>query len=143
MPFENGRGIRPVAIEVVAGLIYRENHLLACQRRKGGAFPLKWEFPGGKVEPGETYLGALQRELKEELEIEVLSATEVFRYKHSYSNQMEVDLLFFRVNHYQGAVANRVFHQLLWVAPRELKDLDFLEGDRPLIEKLVSRGLRL
>ena len=73
-----------MAIEVVAALIYQRDHLLVCQRRVGGSFPLKWEFPGGKVERGEGYFKALQRELTEELGIEIKSATEIFRHRYLY-----------------------------------------------------------
>ena len=64
-------------LTVVAGLIYKDGRLLVCQRRPGGAFPLKWEFPGGKVEKGESDIDALRRELREELAVEVREATVV------------------------------------------------------------------
>ncbi len=131
-----------MAIEVVAALIYQRDHLLVCQRRVGGSFPLKWEFPGGKVERGEGYFKALQRELREELGMEIKSATEIFRHRYLYPEQMEVGLIFFRVEDYRGVVANQAFHRLLWVEAQELKKLDFLEGDLPLIEMIVSRELR-
>lgn len=129
-------------IQVVAALITQGDHLLVCQRRDNGPFPLKWEFPGGKVEKGEGYLEALRRELKEELGIEIQSATEVFHHSHLYPDQMEVELIFFLVGDYRGIVANRAFHRLLWVEVQELKELDFLEGDLPLIEKLIRQELR-
>ena len=128
-------------MQVVAALIYRGDHLLACQRKENGSFPLKWEFPGGKVEKGEDYFAALQRELREELGIEVQSAKEVFRHTHVYPDQTEVELIFFQVGDYRGEVANRAFNRLLWVKGPELKELDFLEGDLPLVETLVRHGL--
>lgn len=131
---ENG-----VTIQVVAALLYRENRLLVCQRKENGSFPLKWEFPGGKVERGEGNLAALCRELREELGIEVQSATEIFRHKHLYPDRTEVDLTFFRVDDYREPVANRVFQQILWIEVHRLKELDFLEGDLPLIEKLARQ----
>jgi len=131
---ENG-----VTIQVVAALLYRENRLLVCQRKENGSFPLKWEFPGGKVERGEGNLAALCRELREELGIEVQSATEIFRHKHLYPDRTEVDLTFFRVDDYREPVANRVFQQILWIEVQRLKELDFLEGDLPLIEKLARQ----
>jgi len=131
---ENG-----VTIQVVAALLYRENRLLVCQRKENGSFPLKWEFPGGKVERGEGNLAALCRELREELGIEVQSATEIFRHKHLYPDRTEVDLTFFRVDDYRAPVANRVFQQILWIEVHRLKELDFLEGDLPLIEKLARQ----
>ncbi len=126
-------------MQVVAALICHADRFLVCQRKENGPFPLKWEFPGGKVERGEGYVAALQRELREELGIELRSATEIFRHTHLYSDQMEVELIFFRVKEYQGVIGNHAFHQLLWVEVQELKKLDFLEGDLPLIEKMVSQ----
>ena len=131
--------MRTVTIQVVAALLYQENRLLVCQRKETGPFPLKWEFPGGKVEWGEGYLAALCRELREELGIEVQSATEIFRHKHLYPDRTGVDLTFFRVDDYRESVANRVFQQILWVEVQRLKELDFLAGDLPLIEKLARQ----
>lgn len=125
-----------MALQVVAALIYQGDRLLVCQRRAKDLFPLKWEFPGGKVESGEDCVSALRRELREELGIEIQSAREVFRHKHLYSDGTEVELIFFRVDDYRESVVNRVFQQILWAEVERLKELDFLEGDLPLIEKL-------
>jgi 8-oxo-dGTP diphosphatase len=130
-----------MSLRVVAGLICRQGKLLACQRKKEGPFPLKWEFPGGKIEGGEEALDALRRELREELGIEVLEASETFRHRHLYHDWDEVELIFFEVSRFDGAIENRVFESLLWAGREELATLDFLEGDRPLIEKLVSGAL--
>jgi 8-oxo-dGTP diphosphatase len=130
-----------MAIQVVAGIIYQSDRLLVCQRREDASFPLKWEFPGGKVEPGEEYWAALQRELREELGIEIRSATEVFRHIHLYPGPVAVELLFFRVDAYEGVIRNQAFHRLLWAQVEKLPTIDFLEGDLPLIEKIVRREL--
>lgn len=129
-----------MAMQVVAALIYREARLLVCQRSENGPFPLKWEFPGGKVEGGEDYFTALRRELREELGIELQSATEFFRHRHRYAGGDEVDLFFFRVEAYREPIENRVFEQIRWVEVQRLKEIDFLEGDLPLIERLVRQG---
>jgi 8-oxo-dGTP diphosphatase len=131
-------------IDVVAGLIVRKGLLLACQRHETSAFPLKWEFPGGKVEPGERYEDALKRELKEELEIEIYDPVEIFSHRHVYPGASEVSLKFFRVTRFQGEIRNRVFQQIRWVRVEELPSLDFLEGDLPVIARLAqSQGERL
>jgi mutator protein MutT len=130
-----------VAIEVVAGLIYRAGRLLVCQRKENGSFPLKWEFPGGKVEHREEYFAALKRELREELGVEILSATEISRHSHSYPGRAEVRLIFFRVEDYRGEIRNLAFSRLLWAEVQNLKELDFLEGDLPLINELTRQDL--
>lgn len=131
-----------MTIQVVAGLIAQGNSLLVCQRRSDGPYPLKWEFPGGKLEEGEDHRAALQRELKEELGIDVKSVFEVFRHSHTYPDKT-VDIVFFKIDGYEGAVLNRVFHSLQWARVEELDQFDFLDGDLPLIEKLMSREIRL
>jgi 8-oxo-dGTP diphosphatase len=128
-------------MQVVAALIVRGNRLLVCQRRESGRFPLKWEFPGGKVEAGEEIADALSRELREELAIEIGSAQEIFRHHHSYDEGTEVELIFFRVDEYQGKIVNRVFRDIRWTKLQELKTFDFLDGDLPLIDRLVGDGV--
>jgi 8-oxo-dGTP diphosphatase len=128
-------------MQVVAALIVQANRLLVCQRREGGPFPLKWEFPGGKVEPGEGLMQALSRELREELEIEIPSAKEIYRHSHRYRDTMKVELVFFRVDEYRGKIVNKVFQDVRWARLEELKQFDFLDGDLPLIERLVGNGL--
>jgi 8-oxo-dGTP diphosphatase len=125
-------------IDVVAGLIVREGKLLVCQRRADAVFPLKWEFPGGKVEAGETHEQALRRELKEELNIEIRGMTQVWRYEHKYSEDLIVNLIFFRIDGYFLEFTNLVFHDLRWMAIEDLPNLDFLDGDLPLINLLLT-----
>ena len=130
-------------IDVVAGLICRDGRVLACQRRDGSVFPLKWEFPGGKVEKTESDSEALCRELKEELGIDVLESLQVFQNEHRYADGPRVHLLFFKVLQYRGEVENRVFQQIAWVELAELCHLDFLDGDKLLIDELAkSSGAR-
>jgi len=128
------------AIKVVAALIYKDGRLLVCQRRADGAFPLKWEFPGGKVEKGEADLDALERELREELDIDVGGARFLFQHTHSYSNGPTVSLRFYFVFDFTGEVKNLIFEQISWCKWVDLAALDFLEGDRPVIQKLLADG---
>jgi 8-oxo-dGTP diphosphatase len=128
-------------LNVVAGILSRKDRFLVCQRRGDGAFPHKWEFPGGKIEPGEDASGALERELREELDIAVESAREVFRHAHVYADGTRVELAFFEVRAYGGEPRNRVFQRIVWVSAHELEGLDFLEGDLPLIHELRNGGL--
>lgn len=126
-------------ITVVAGLLYHHGTLLVCQRRRGKAFALKWEFPGGKVEPGETYEAGLRRELREELGIEAHIGPERYRTRHHYPGQYTVELIFYEVTTFQGAPQNHAFEQIRWAEPASLPALDFLEGDAELIT-LLSQG---
>ncbi|HXG49916.1 MAG TPA: (deoxy)nucleoside triphosphate pyrophosphohydrolase [candidate division Zixibacteria bacterium] len=125
-------------VRVVAGIIERDGRLLVCQRRADAAFPLKWEFPGGKVEAGEDREEALRRELREELAIEAGRLSEFQRYEHRYANGTRVDLSFYAVHDYTGEVQNRAFERIAWVERAGLSALDFLEGDRAVIEKLLG-----
>ncbi|NIO07174.1 MAG: NUDIX domain-containing protein, partial [Deltaproteobacteria bacterium] len=109
---------------------------LVCQRKEDAAFPLKWEFAGGKVEPGEGAFPALQRELREELGIEVDWAKKLFEHSHIYGNQMKVDLKFYLVDRFAGEVTNKVFKEIRWVDLEGLKKLDFLEANQPLLRRL-------
>jgi 8-oxo-dGTP diphosphatase len=127
-------------IDVVAGLIFRDGRVLVCQRRDNSAFPLKWEFPGGKVEMSETPSEALRRELKEELAIDVLESAEVYQHEHCYPGGPTVQLRFFKISRYRGEPKNLVFQQITWVELPQLVGLDFLEGDKPLIDKLAKSG---
>lgn len=124
---------------VVAALLLQKNNLLICQRKATGDFPGKWEFPGGKLEIGETPQAALRRELEEELGIAAEIGREVFRVEHQYPGHAPILLLFFAVRRYQGAMENRVFERICWAPLEELPQFDFLEADRSLIERL-ARG---
>jgi len=127
---------------VVAAIVEREGKILACQRRAGGPHPLKWEFPGGKVEPGEERIGALERELREELGIEARVGEEVARYQYSYPGKNPILLVFFSVDEYSGTLENRVFERVLWVDRHDLEAYDFLEGDAEIVRLLTSKGSR-
>ncbi|HWF47660.1 MAG TPA: 8-oxo-dGTP diphosphatase MutT [Bryobacteraceae bacterium] len=124
---------------VSAGVIQRDGRVLVGQRRRGDRHALKWEFPGGKVESGETPQQALVRELREELQIEAAVGSELARYEHEYPNGSRVHLLFFAVRDYQGEPLARVFEQIRWTQLETLPELDFLEGDLDFVKRL-ARG---
>jgi len=123
---------------VAAALIERDARLLICQRRPGDSFPLKWEFPGGKVRAEESLAEALQRELREELGIEATIGQEIERLRHRYANGQEFELIFFEVSEFAGQPENRAFADLRWVQPAELAAYDFLEADRELVRRLAQ-----
>jgi len=126
-------------ITVTAGILGDGERVLICQRRAGTRFGLKWEFPGGKVEEGETPEACLRRELREELAIEARIGPEVYRTEHEYPGGFALRLLFFRVSGYTGTPVNRDFERIEWVEPGRLPEFDFLDADRELVD-LMARG---
>jgi 8-oxo-dGTP diphosphatase len=124
---------------VSAGIIHRNGKVLVGQRRKSDRHPFKWEFPGGKVEHGESPQQALVRELREELQIEAHVGSELARYEHSYSSGHRVHLLFFAIRDFKGEPHARVFEQICWAELARLPSLDFLDGDLDFVKRL-ARG---
>lgn len=124
-------------ITVAAGILVQDGRILICQRKRDGAFPLQWEFPGGKVEPGEDARSCLRRELGEELAIEADIGPEVCSFQYTYPNGFEVNLVFFRVQAFTGELVNHAFEQIVWAEPGQLVRYNFLEADRGLVAKLA------
>jgi len=123
-------------VQVVAAVIERDGRILICRRRADQAHPLKWEFPGGKIEQGETPEQAVARELEEELDIRGATSEEITRYEYAYPGKMPVLLIFMRVSRYTGQPRNVVFHEMRWEPPENLPAFDFLEGDIEFIRAL-------
>ena len=126
---------------VVAALILRGDEVLICQRRPDQAMALKWEFPGGKMEPGESTEEALIRELEEELGIRATIGTLVAHVRHGYRNGSSVDLQFFAVHHFEGEITKHIFNDLRWCNLRDLPGYDFLAADRGLVRDLAAGKL--
>jgi 8-oxo-dGTP diphosphatase len=126
---------------VVAGLIVKEGKLLVCQRTRHQTMPLKWEFPGGKIEEGEQPRDALRRELEEELGINATIGDELVRIQHEYPNGGMVELRFFVVRDFKGELENRIFKDVQWALPKDLPAYDFLEADLTLVRDLAAGKL--
>ncbi len=124
--------------QVTAALIVRGDTLLICQRTRHQPMPLKWEFPGGKIEYGEQPRDALVRELDEELGIRATVGNEVARIRHTYRNGGAVELRFFEVRDFQGEIENRIFRDVRWVSRLQLPDYDFLEADQTLVRDIAA-----
>jgi 8-oxo-dGTP diphosphatase len=130
----------PKPILVTAGIVIREEEILICQRHRSDPYGLQWEFPGGKVKGSEGLEASLRRELREELGIEASIGEEVYRLRHRYPDRY-VEVIFFRVDSYQGDVANRVFENVEWVPRRKLAGYNFLEADRGLVERIAEGAI--
>ena len=145
---------------VVAAIIVRNSRLLICQRRRDKVFPLKWEFPGGKVEVGESLTDALTREIFEELGVRVEIGREVYRTQYRYaelSTPVELVFYFAKIADEIGGVsadkqsgaelaasnANGEFEQVLWVIPAELSVYEFLAANAELIAGIANGSISL
>ncbi len=131
-------------ITVVVAVIERsDRRILIGQRRKHDSSPLKWEFPGGKMEDGETAEVALARELREELHATLTKSVELGRVQHKYADRDDpLEIRFFA-----AAIANNVvepisFEQIAWVLPRELGQYDFLAANCQLIAQLATGRIK-
>src|SRR5215472_17726459 len=121
---------------VVAALITRDNKILVCQRTRHQTLPLKWEFPGGKIEPGESPEVALRRELEEELGILAEIGRKVAVIEHRYVNGAAVTLQFYLVEWFSGEIQNRIFRDVRWASREEMPSYDFLEADVALVKEI-------
>ena len=117
--------------------------MLVCRRRSDAAHAGKWEFPGGKRQPDESLPECLRREIAEELGIEVVVGPELWQTRYQYPNQEPVELFFFLVTTYRGSILNHAFAEVRWVTVGSVSELDFLEADRPLVERIDRWEIRL
>jgi 8-oxo-dGTP diphosphatase len=126
-------------LTVVAAVIESEGKILACQRRRADSFGLMWEFPGGKVQPGETLDQALARELQEELGANAKIGSELFRTRHQYAEMSDpIELIFFSATLDAKLIRNLAFETMEWRAPEQLAELNFLPADREFLAKLAA-----
>lgn len=129
-------------VEVVAAVIEREvpggKLILIGQRKPGGRHALKWEFPGGKVEPGESLREALARELREELAIEAVIGAQIEAYDFLYRPEAVTRLTFFHITEFTGEITNLDFAALAWERPENLPGYDFLAGDVDFVKRLAG-----
>ena len=126
-------------IKVVAAIIERDAKILIGQRRREDSHGLKWEFPGGKVERGESPASGLARELREELGIEATIGRELVRYEHRYPRRTSILLIFYSVTEFSGVPESLAFEKILWESPEKLPGYDFLDGDIDFVRRLATR----
>lgn len=124
-------------IRVVGAMIERNGKYLITQRPRRATLPLLWEFPGGRVEPGETDQEALARELHEEMGIEVAVGERVVHVEHSYDSY-DIDFCVYRCRHVGGPIQHLRVNDHRWVRADELDSFDFPPADEKTISKLLG-----
>lgn len=126
-------------IQVAVGIVFdKDKRVLVGQRTVRDDYFGKWEFPGGKLEEGESAQAALIREFKEEVGIEVLATKYLVQVDHDYSDR-QVSLHVYTVDNYEGRVKAMEGQALEWVNLAELNSLNFLQGNQVIIETLLRR----
>ena len=126
-----------LTLVVACALVDADKRVLIAQRPEGKALAGLWEFPGGKLEPGEAAEAALRRELHEELGISVSACQPLLTLRHEYPER-QVELFVWTVEHYTGVVQGLEGQALRWLPVRELRTVELLPADLPIIERLES-----
>jgi 8-oxo-dGTP diphosphatase len=124
-------------IHVTAALVRRGGQLLAAQRREGDARGGCWEFPGGKIETGESPEACLERELHEELALNVAVRDHFLSVTHDYP-EVRVHLHAYLCDYLEGDATPLEHQRVRWLSPRELSTLSWSAADRPIVEKLLA-----
>ncbi|MBM4162735.1 MAG: (deoxy)nucleoside triphosphate pyrophosphohydrolase [Ignavibacteria bacterium] len=122
---------------VAVALLQKDGKVLLCQRKKGSRYGLKWEFPGGKLEPDESALDCLKRELREELSIEIQRVERVETHHAYYEDGGVFEVEYCFVSQFTGEPTNNTFEEIRWVNWDELRSLDILEGNKQFLSKLT------
>lgn len=120
---------------VVAAVIENDDRFLLTRRQSGVHLADMWEFPGGKIDPGETDHGALERELREELDVDIEVGERMFRTRHTYADRT-VDLSFYRCN-LMSDPQPQLGQEMRWVPRAELASLGFPPADTEFITLLT------
>ena len=128
-------------IKVVGGIIVNKNKILVAQRSIQKEHSLKWEFPGGKIKVNENPIDALKREIKEELSVDVKKYKFLLDYEYDYQDIKKIHLYFYKIDEYVGKVRNIEHNQLLWIQYNDLEKLDFLDGDRMIIDHIQNLNI--
>jgi 8-oxo-dGTP diphosphatase len=123
--------------QVAAAVIEKDGKILIARRKQKDPLGGKWEFPGGKLESGETPEECLKRELREELGIET-RVGEYFCSSRFVYRHIAIELLAYRASYVSGEITLHEHERIEWILPEELKDYDFSEADKPVVRKLTE-----
>jgi len=126
--------MKPV-LDVVAGIVWRDGEYLAVERPEGANMAGWWEFPGGKIEPGETREDALVREFREELGVTPTRFEYWRALEHEYE-EFVVRLHFFHIRNYSGELQPLEKQRMAWVDPAVAPTLNYLPADIVIVEAL-------
>ena len=121
--------------DVVAAIIIKDDKYFIAQRNRNKHMGLSWEFPGGKVEKGETFEKALKREIREELNIEILIKNKLGE-ENFQDEKINVKLHYFICSHINGEINLSEHEESAWVTKNEFKNYNFAEGDSDIINLL-------
>jgi len=134
-------GLGGLAIKVTAAVIESDGKVLIARRKDGDRFEGRWEFPGGKIEAGESPEECLRRELREELEVEI-EAPEFLCSVSFETPELSIELMAFRTSLPAGEVRSHDHAEVRWVEPEQLGDFDLTEPDRQVAATIFLRGRR-
>lgn len=126
-------------VQVTAAVIVKDGKILIAKRKDGGRLANKWEFPGGKLEPNETMVQCLKRELNEEFGIEVNIDSFICMNKHRYTFG-ELELYAYKVKLISEKFLLRDHNEVKWVLPSELLLYDFAEADIPVCNRVMEEN---
>lgn len=124
-------------VQVACAVIIENRKLLVAQRNEKMNFPFKWEFPGGKINPGETAEECLHRELREELNIEVTIEASLKNSFYTHGN-FKINLIPFVVKYIDGELILAEHHDAKWVVKEDMKKLDWAPADLPIVEYILE-----
>jgi 8-oxo-dGTP diphosphatase len=125
--------------QTAVAILQRDGRLLVCQRKRNSRYELKWEFPGGKLEPGESVAECVKRELREELSIDINTIGSMKQQVNRYDDGAVFEVAYCFVLHFTGTPVNNVFEEIRWVTLSELRSMDILEGNKTFVSTLDEK----
>lgn len=125
-------------LHVAAAVMKQDNKILICQRARDDDYALLWEFPGGKLEAGETPEQCIVREIAEELGLEIRINNILAVTKH-HDGKQDVHFTFYEVDIIKGHIILNVHEAAVWASPETLADYEFMKADRPIVDLLMRQ----